>query len=197
MRVFIFLLLTISLLACSNNADNERVEELQKQVKELEQRLENVAEARVKESKNDSVDSTELQGEEKDKNTSYKLPSYKDLADGYDVDVEILNVESKTDRHFNNYHVLTLKNNYSKAITSVRIGAKHWIRRTSSSSLERLLTEAVVVNIDPKKKGEVIIRNKRWGGKELQVLSHQILEVDAVTFADGTSDESIPPRDNY
>lgn len=197
MRLIILSVLIISLSACSSNSDTEKIEELQRQIAELEEKLEAIPEKTITNSKDNSQDVNESKSDNKNQKSSYKFPTWEDLEKGKKINVDILNVKSKTDRYFNNYHVLTLKNNYPKKITSVRIGTKQWIQRTPASSKERLLTETVIINIPPNEQGEIIIRNDKWGGSEVQVLSHVLIEVDAVTFSDGTADESLPPIGNF
>ena len=157
-------------------SNENRVDELESEIRDLKRQLNDRSNQRPTES------NTNNQQAESDGHSVF---------DERKVNADVIRRQRLTDPHFNVYYRVQIKNNYNKPIASVRIGSNGWVKRrvtAFSDATVRQQTEAVVVSIPPDETREITLR-KSW--------DYFSMVVDAVTFSDGTSSSSTPGVFNY
>jgi len=155
-------------------SEEKRIVELENEIRDLRRQL--------NETENEGQSASQSRNEAPEKNSdSYDI--LRGLLDERprQLDAEITNRESRSDANFNRFTILTVKNNYSKTIRSLRIGSRQMdeTNRPNTPAWRNYGKEVIQVVISPGQTKTVAVRNITGFPQDFYI--------DAVNFTDGTS----------
>jgi hypothetical protein len=172
MRNFLYLPIFLLVISCTELETDNRVAELEREVNELRSQIEHERSRETApptphpdESNHESYDILRGLLDEEPRNLS----------------AEITNRSFKTDANFNEYTELTVANNYSKTIRSIRIGSRlvDSYGGPNTPSFRNSRKEIIHVTIPPG-------QSRSFKVTRLSGMPHQFY-IDGITFTDGTS----------